>query len=477
MRKLVLSLSLLFSLFIGLSFTQNVVSAAEPITGQDVTFSYTINKDGLETTSSQQTVDYGTTIGIDSGSHAQTGYSFVGFIENNKINPNLNTSESFVITDNTEITLFYKDSNKTAVILMDANQDYIGVWYTDGSNLLDTSTNALPDLSNYSKPGLTTNGWTDGTINISDLSTHEFTSDTAVYVNYDDPNVDNLSLNITNGTADVTGPYDFNQTITVTADGSGTTFNYWEKDGVIASYNEAYTFTMVKDHTLVAVYDDGGFTPHSGNFVYASETYVLKDDYITVLGQFDLAAGEELVEWGIVYSSTEATPTLSTASTTVEYSYKYNPSSNEFVMSFIDTISTVYYRTFVTTIDSSDNLTTDYSSVLTNNVKSTMFTEYGTSFGQDLYLHYRLMSGTTVVQDWTFTAASYGLGSTPDGKNYNWSIEIEVPTGTEIEWKFLVRQDGQPDIWMTSSDRTLPAGKNQFSSWDNVNNEYWFINE
>lgn len=478
MKKIILSFILLFSLFAALSFTENIVKAAEPTTGQDVTFTYTINKNGAETTSVEQIVDYGTTVSIDSGSHSESGYSFVGFIENGKVDPTLNTAETFRVTENTNLTLFYKDSSETAVILMDANQDYIGVWYTDGSDLLDTTTNALPNLSNYSKPGLTVDGWTsDGTTIISDLSTQAFISDDLVYIKYNDPTLDNLSLNITNGSADLSGPYDFNQTVTVTGDGSGTTFNYWLKDGEIASYDESYTFTMVTDHNLEAVYDEVGFTPHSGSFSYASEAYVLQDDFITILGQFDLESGEELVEWGIVYSSTETTPTLDTSSTTINYSNKYNASTGEFVMSFADTIATVYYRTFVTTIDSSDNLSTDYSNVLVNNVKSMMFTEYGTNLGQDLYLHYRVMRGATVVQDWTFTAASYGLGSTPGGKNYNWSIEIEVPAGTDIEWKFLVRQDGQPDIWMTSNDRTLPAGKNQFSSWDNVNNEYWFINE
>jgi hypothetical protein len=476
MRKLVLSFVLLFGIFIGLSFTENLVEAAEPTNTTKIDYTYQFNIDGVEgETTTISDVNYGTIINVDSGSFPQSGKTYVGYLENDKVSPTMNTSDTIRATDNTDITLIYKTSGTNAVIFMDANQDFINVLFTDGENHVNSAN--VPNHSSYTKPGLTVQGWTqNGSDVISDWTTTEFSSDTIVYLKYSDPATADLTLTVTNGSGG--GSFKFNETVTVDTTGStGTTFNYWLKDGEIASYSESYTFTMVTNHTLEAVYDGVGFTPHSGNFVYVSESYVLQDNYISILSQFDLDSGEELVEWGIVYSSTEATPTLATSNTTIKYSNKYNASTNEFVMSFADSISTVYYRAFVTSIDSSDNITTDYSSVIVNNVNSMMYTHYGTYEGQDLYLHYRVMSGTTVVQDWTFTAASYGLGSTPDGKNYNWSIELEVPAGTEIEWKFLVRQDGQSDIWMGSTDRTLPAGKNQFSSWDDVNNEYWFINE
>jgi len=457
MRKLVLSLVLLFGLFIGLSFTENLVEAAEPTTGQDVTFTYTINKNGLETTSGEQTVDYGTSISIDSASHNETGYSFVGFIENDKINPNLNTSESFVITTNTDLTLFYKDSTKTAVILMDANQDYLGIWYTNESNVLDTSTNALPNLSNYTKPGLTTNGWTDGTTTISDLSTQAFTEDTVVYINYDDPATADLTLTVTNGSGG--GTYKFNETVTVTATGSGT-FDYWTKDGEIVSYDESYTFTMATNHTLVAVYDQSS-TPPTGNFITVSSAYSIRTDYKTLIGQFNLGDGEELVEYGFVHSNFTETPTLATDHTLINYSNKYNATTNEYVMSFSNTDYALgkYYRAFVTTIDGSNELTTTYSDVQTTTTESVTLWFYNADGWTGVNVH--VWETGTVGTTWPGIAATEEAGDT--GWWYVDVIVADTDSGTEgAQYSFNV----------VFSDSNNETNKTQDTAIDNTTGLY-----
>jgi hypothetical protein len=440
-KKIILSFILLFSIFAALSFTKNIVEASEPTTGQDVTFTYTINKNGTETTSAEQVVDYGTTVSIDSGSHSESGYSFVGFIENGKVDPTLNTSETFRVTENTNLTLFYKDINETAVILMDANQDYIGVWYTDGSDLLVTTTNALPNLSNYSKPGLTVDGWTtDGTTVISDLSTHAFTSDVLVYIKYSGPSTSDLTLTVTNGSGD--GTYAFNETVTVDTTGAtGTTFDYWLKDGEIASYDETFSFTMATNHTLEAVYDTSA-TPPTDNFVAVSEPYDITTDYQTIVGQFDLADGEELVEYGFVHSNETAVPTLATNHSLINYSNKYNATTNEFVMSFSTTSYVLgqYYRAFITTIDTSNNLTTTYSEVMTNTVDTVDVWFYNADGWSGVRAH--VWDNGTAGTTWPGVAMTQefeGDGTTPTGWWYT-SIPIaDTDSGTSgLQYSFNV---------------------------------------
>jgi hypothetical protein len=425
MRKLVLSFVLLFGLFIGLSFTENIVEAAEPDRSESFSLTYTFHIDGGTNETGSTTVFYGDSINIDEGSITATGYEYVGYIVNNKVEPTINQSSSVTVTQNTEIKIFFKPENTTAVILMDANQDYLGVWYADSgnSNYLDTSSNALPNLSNYSKPGLTTDGWTtDGVTVISDLSTEAFTTDDIVYIKYSDPATADLTLTVTNGSGD--GTFKFNQTVTVdTTSSVGTTFNYWLKDGEIASYNESYTFTMATNHTLEAVYDEEGFTPHSGSFVAVSETYDLRTGYQSIIGQFDLADGEQLVEYGVLYSDEETTPTLGTSNTTIKNSNKYNPDTNEFVLSFSNLYNPLgkNYRAFITTIDASNTVSTEYSEVLTNSISYTKVWFYNSDSWSTVYAFSKYFVGENEIND---LGSFPGTLATQDGSTNWWYIYV-----------------------------------------------------
>lgn len=321
---------------------------------------------------------------------------------------------------------------------------------------------------------LSASGWTSDGLTAIDFSTATFTADTIVFPLYSTP-VNNLSLSITNGTVSVAGPYAFNQVVTVTANTApeNYSFSHWTKDGIIVSYNPQYTFTVASNHTLEAVNVlKSGYAAYTDNFVSVSQPYELKEGYETLVGQFALATGETLVEYGFVHSNSETTPTLATANTQVNYSNKYNSGTNEFVMSF-NSLS-YYYRAFVITIDSNNNVSTKYSTVGINEmVKMRLYTNYGTYPGQDLYLGYLLKENGAEVQAWQEIPATYGVGQTPNGVEYNWYIEISVKPGTVVEWKMIVKEVGKDSIYMPSNNRSTNAGYNQFSSWDNAVNETW----
>jgi uncharacterized repeat protein (TIGR02543 family) len=363
MKKLFLALFLLLGTFIVLSYVDVEDVSAGEVTGFD--FTYNINLGGNITPSATLNREYGDIVSIDAGTLAHDGHEYVGFLENGKVLPVINGSKSFRITETTNIEVFYKPTGSTVVIFMDANQDYLEVRYTDATNNPGTGNlpynetdNLLPDHTAYTKPGLTASGWTADGLTTIDFSTHEFTEDTIVFPLYQSSVSGDLTLSVENGTVNEASPYSFNQTVTVSANGTGT-FNYWLKDGIIASLDETYSFTMADNHDLVAVYDSG-FVADSDIFISANGYMV--DGSPVILGQFDIPEDEDLVEWGILTSAMPGGITFDTPDVTVVNSSKYNPNTNEFVLSFDTALDN--FRAFIKTVNqTTGDVSTVYSYV------------------------------------------------------------------------------------------------------------------
>jgi hypothetical protein len=220
------------------------------------------------------------------------------------------------------------------------------------------------------------------------------TQDTIVYPIFT-TNINDLGLTITNGEASVVGPYSFNQVVTVTANGTGT-FNYWLKDGLIASLDETYTFTLAGSHELEAVYDTS-FVANTGSFVGISDVYDnLRTGYYTVIGNIDLVTGEELVEWGIITSDLPGGITLDTPGVVKYNSNKLNSGTNEFVMSFAKDTAVPNYRAFVTTINGT-TVKTYYSYYQENNLASDLIiSEYGEGSSNNKWIEIYNGTGNTV---------------------------------------------------------------------------------
>ncbi|MFW5794492.1 MAG: hypothetical protein ACOCV1_03305, partial [Bacillota bacterium] len=347
MKKFLMSFALLFNAFMVLSFTE--VKADTP---DLFDFNYEIIlPEGPSDPQLLAGVSYGERVSIDVGSHANETQDFLGFIVQDKVTPTIDTSLSIRVTEQMDVKAYFKPADSIAVIFMDTNQDLLKVLYTDGSGSLNEG--EVPDYNEQIKPGLSATGWSVDTSQV-------FTEDTIVYPLFNNDS-GTMDLTVDNGTG--AGTYDYNEVATVTASGSGT-FNYWLKDGLIASLDETYSFTMVDNHHLEAVYDSG-FTADSDIFVTISPFFELRTNHITLLGQFDLPEDEELVEWGILTSDMPGGITFDTPDVQVYNSNKYNPNTSEFMMSFEDTIGNApYYRAFVKTINTTDDtVTTTYSNV------------------------------------------------------------------------------------------------------------------
>ncbi|MFP4479168.1 MAG: InlB B-repeat-containing protein, partial [Candidatus Izemoplasmatales bacterium] len=405
MKKFIIGLFLLFGLIIGLSTTDFAdVEAAKG----DFNFTYDINYDGGTPGQNSILASYGQKISIDSGSLGQSGYEFLGWIVKDKVMQGVQAS--IRVTENTTASAFFKPENSTAVIFMDTNQDFIDVIYTTATDLVDSEdlTDSSLDHLNYSKPGLTATGWTSNGTDTIDFSTKIFTEDTIVFPIYENSGTEQYTLTVENGTGQ--GDFAFNDIATVSANGEGT-FNYWLKDGEIASTDETFSFTMTGDHTLEAVYDSG-FTADSDTFITADLFEM--DGKANLLGQFVLPEGEELVEWGILLSDMPGGITHKTPDVQIVNSNKYNPNTNEFVLMFNDTVEDFQnYRAFVTTADEFDNITTTYSYVHKDGYADELFiSEYldwdgGTNKAIELY------NGTNQTID----LSEYSIKTAANGKD------------------------------------------------------------
>lgn len=416
MKKFLFGLIVILSSLICLSFIDNTVNANEPDRLESFTFDYTYHLDGgVNSQGSIENVRYGDRVNIDQGTHE--GYTYIGYVKNNKLS--LNESTFITVTEHTSVQLFYKPSDKTAVILMDANQDFIGVWYTNESHFIDTTEVSLPNYHDYVKPGLSTGGWTlDGSQTIG-LSSYQFYEDTLVYIRYHDPLFYTLNLTVTNGTG--TGLYKFNEMVTVTpgvAD-EGYRFHYWEKDGYIVSYDESYTFTMAGHHQLNAVYiEENLYESNQSSFINVSLPFEITTDKQSIIGQFKLSQGQRLVDYGFVHSNSVNEPTLLTSDTAIEYSGKYNSVTNEYVMTFSNLTYPLgrNYRAFITTIDSSNVVTTTYSEVIENPMYQ-LFWYYNADGWDNVYLYseysYDQDFGTGVGLELTYDDLGWWYGYMP----------------------------------------------------------------
>jgi uncharacterized repeat protein (TIGR02543 family) len=317
--------------------------------GEVFDFTYSViyeNDSTLPVTVNNNT--YGSIVTIDSGTLGKEGFEFAGFVIQGKVTEGLVTS--FRVTQDTVAEVYFKPLGSTIVIFMDSNQSFDKALYTDVSGYLNELD--LPSINDYSKPGLIATGF-----NVGDL-TQSFLEDTLVYPIYQN-NSGTKTLNVTGGSG--TGTYEFNQTVTVEATDQ-VNFSYWIKDGLIASLDPIYTFTMASNHVLEAIYDEN-FTADSDIFISKSNLYSYEINYFTIVGQFDLPTDEAIVEYGVIVSAREGGITLDTPEVSVVRSNKYNNLTNEFVLSFETTDGTFdNYRTYIKTINTStDEVSTTYS--------------------------------------------------------------------------------------------------------------------
>ena len=348
-------------------------------------------------------VSYGQVVTFDEGSNSRVGKEFMYYIVNNKYSPNTTQIEDGIrVTADTLVDAVFKDIGTTYVTFIDANQEMQYVFPVDEFGILQSG-GTTPDPFTFYKTGLDVVGWTEDGVNvITDLATHVFTEDTLLYVKYETPEmVDIYNLTVVNGALaegePLDGVYDYNQVATVTAPGNMgvDVFQYWMKDGVIASLDQTYSFTMVDETVVEAVYEPVDTFSPNDLFISVSHPYEIIPGQQSVIGQFNLPDGHEMVEYGILTSNYPGGITFDTPEVDKIRSNKYYALTNEFMMSF-SSPSFNNYRAYMITNDGLTNTIT-YSNLMGYDFASELFiSEYGESGS---YKYLEVYNGTGATKD------------------------------------------------------------------------------
>ena len=337
------------------------------------TFEFSLNTkfgDSAPTVTSLGTKTYGDVVTIDAGSIDHSGYEFVTYIVNGKNEPSLPQSNEFIVSEDLTVTAFYKPTGTYAVAFMDSNQDTLKVEYVANSG---SASATPPSTSTLSKPGYI--------VSVSEPwsgSYTDVTEDRVLWVQYtlDDSNTYTLSVN--NGTGG--GTYAYNEVATVVGTGSGN-FQYWLMDGNIVSLQSTYSFTVLGDTEITAVYAGSASPTADSLFISLSSAYALKTGYNSYVGQFYLPAGNDLVEFGILAHSSDGEFTFSDSTGLTKYrANQYNASTGEFVLSLNDGIPTNVRAYMITTDGSTETITYSYYN------ENLFISEYGEGSGSSKWI-------------------------------------------------------------------------------------------
>lgn len=328
--------------FSAFSLIQVKVEASNPV-GTNFEFSIqTKFGEAAPTVSNLGSKDYGSKVVVDANSYLSEGYEFIAYVVNGKVEPTLPASNEFIVSSDLHVEALYREDTKYSVLFIDSNQDFLKVEFVDKSGTADAT---APTTASLAKPGYvvsTTSPWSGSCVDV--------TSNLVLHVQYDKTILDSYTLSVENGTG--AGTYGYNEVATVTAN-TVVGFQYWLNNGVVASLQPTYSFTVLEDTNLTAVYFEDNSTTHIADslFISLSNPYSFTGGYDTYVGQFNLPAGNELVEFGILAYNGNGEFTLDEIDGVSKFRCDdYLEQTGEFMVS-LDTANPTNTRAYMITTD------------------------------------------------------------------------------------------------------------------------------
>ena len=358
MKKLsIFIVSLLLTLCFSANFMQ--VHADEAQQGSGLV-SLTVTSYFNETTETVVTIDdqnYGTKVSFDSSLTDDSDYAFAYWVVNGVVYPDLAVDYEFILVDDMDLIAVFHPLTPTlkyAVMFMDTNGDKLDLQYIESGNDATPPTESLPDKPNYVVS--TTAPWSEDTTSVA--------GNMVSILQYDIDTTNTYTLSVSNGTVNglASDTFTFNDVATVVAGvaGEGFYFDHWEVEDRTVSSKSTYSFTMLENVAIEAVY--AASEPSDKPTVTLSDNLDLRAGYHSYLGQFYLPTGYELIEVGVISSEGTDFLDLDSISGTVYRNQvkKYNSSTKEFLMSITDT-KAVSVRAYLV-YDYLDTLYTIYDS-------------------------------------------------------------------------------------------------------------------
>lgn len=355
-----------------------------------------------QVTSHVSSQTFGDSVSFSSNLATEAGYTFFCWIYNGVVRTDLPQDYAFTVTSNTDLVGIFRPTDKYAAVFIDANGHLIAVQYVlPGGNASDIDSGSLP-----SKPGyeIASTKW--------DQSLSEIAGNTIFTLQYAKTVSTTYTLSVTNGSGSGTYGYNAYATLIAYAPASGMYFSHWQIGDKVVSTASTYTFTVLANATLEAVYSDSVQTSYP--FVSLGNDLGLRDGYYTYLGHFEIPAGYEYVEHGLITASSTDIIDLNSASITRYQGSKYNTNTNEFLISVPDT-SVGSVRGYLIVKDFDGNLMTFYDELIvtapTYTYASDLFFSYyveGSSYNKAL----AIFNGTGSAVDLSaYTVSLYSNGA------------------------------------------------------------------
>jgi len=290
---------------------------------------------------------YGSTVSFDASLASTADFTFKYWVINDVVEFHSAVDDEFYILDNMSVKALFSPSDAHLAVFLDSNGKYLDLNYVvDGGTAV-----ADGDFVEPTKPGysVTTNKW--------DKSLTNITEDTVFILQYEKTTSDTFALSVVNGTG--SGTYDFNTEVIAIANTAPAeqVFSHWEdSNSNIVSYTSTYTFTVLADKTITAVY--AGIAP-TVILLVATQEVSLRVGYYSYLSQVSVPVGYTIIEYGVVTSETLRKPSL--AYDNCDQIYRatlMNQNTKEYVISI--PINHFYARSYLIIKDGSEVITKIY---------------------------------------------------------------------------------------------------------------------
>lgn len=343
---------------------------------------------------------YGTKFSFNANLQAND-HSFAFWIVNGVVRKDITTVDHpFFATENLNLKAIFAPTDKYAVVFMDSNGKLLKVEYVSPNGDATDITEGLP-----SKPGYqvsTTAKWSGSLTGI--------TGNTVLVLQYEKINDATYAVTVNNGTGSDT--YDYNELITVVANAptEGQYFSHWESSGKVVSRQATYQLTVLKAMTLTAVYTSE--QPTTVASIFLENKLDLKEGYFSYQGHFELPEGYEVVEVGVLYSSTLDTFDVDTTSVSRKVIGKYNAENGEFLVS-VEKNNTGHLRSYLIYSNvSTGQISTVYSDIVTTNPNDLFISEYGEGGSNNKWIEiYNPTNGTIDLSNYSLKLYTNGSGT------------------------------------------------------------------
>jgi hypothetical protein len=408
---------------------------------------------------------YGNTLSFATDIGNPSGFTFGFWVVNGVVRTDLPKNHVFTLVyDNDFQAVFYPD-NLLYVAFMDSNGKILKVEYvTQGGNAVPPGQELENPITLPTKPGFTLNAvesrWNGSYTNVQN---HKILT-----AQYTMSNATKYSLTVDNGTGD--DVYDFNQVVTVSADGapSGQKFHHWEVDDLTVSYQSTYSFTILKNTTIKAYYLDSSIETQDLPRITVSNNAGIREGSKSYVGQYYLPAGYTFVEAGLLTHVTNtAMIDIATSGVARRKATRFTAVTNEFLMS-IPNASVACVRGYLIAKNPSNQLVTVYSENAYNVLNGGFEHGANSLYGWQTYRLWKNESGMAAFSTDLVHNGTY-FGSNPYGRDGNYQMGI---TGGSVGWSQSEERMG----YLRSSDFVLGgAGWVSFKIGGGRSNAFAFV--